>query len=228
MEYYEYGIVCGAALTAAALAGFGAVRQSKKQISRLRQDITAKIQRLEMGLLDLERRPELRPAYSPQPDAVAYRGPEAAPTRAGPSGFPGDMNPEPPARRSREQFSASAAMALQDQQSFREFAASSGGSGFLLRAGAEAEPSNGPNADTAADLWIVADDDTRLVYPGFNLRRSQSALVADSGRLARERLDWLYDVVSGPQLGATRPARVAAKDWTVIERGVLAVPFRVG
>lgn len=232
MGLLEYAVLCGFSLATGALGAVCAILYVRTQAWRLRQDVAARLQRFETRLLDAERRreprPEIRAATAQPPGGNDGRMPLEGSwqeRRSWPSASP---VPPLPAEPSREHFTERAAAALEDQQSFREFAASSRGSGFLLRAGAEVEPATGPNADTASDLWIVPDGGSRLVYPGYNLRRSQSALVADAGRLARERLEWLYEVMPGPQLGATRPARVAADDWTVMERGILTVPFRAG
>lgn len=112
-----------------------------------------------------------------------------------------------------------AALALGDFASFRSFTAKYPGTNFFLslRPNGSMEPVSGPDAESTGDLWAIRDGTTLLVYPGFNLRRSQSSLVADAGRLARDRLDWLFEIQSGAQLGALRPARVRSDDLRIVE-----------
>jgi hypothetical protein len=192
------------------------------------ESLTVRIRLLERSVAVLERQ---RPFVEVRPDSVSdhrntrprTRYDEAAPAELYPRPKDDLLRSKAP---SLEEITAQAAAALGSLATFREFTQRCKGRGYILRVGSEtADAATGPDDVQVADLWVFEVGDTRLAYPGWNLRRSQSSLLADSGRLARERLGWLYTMQQGEPMQAQKPARVARHDWKVIERGVLLIPL---
>ena len=127
---------------------------------------------------------------------------------------------------SAAELAEEAARALATQDAFREFVRRRGGQGYSLKGGADSvEPVADPDGALAADLWVIEELGARLVFPGWNLLRSQSSLLADAGRVARERLGWLYAFETGEAMRALVPAKISAGNWTVIQAGVLVLPL---
>lgn len=199
---------------------------SGRKINQVEQHLTAKIRRLNDRIADqprsygpaaYERAPPGRnlPAYAPQRDRPPPRpGADHSYQENQPS------DPQPPPRDQAADQNEAAASALADRDSFRVFVERHGGTGYSLRQGAATPiPSD---SDGNADLWAIACPEGMHIYPGYNLRRTQSSLVADSGRVAEQRLGFLFDIETGSSLRAIRPALVA-NDWSMIRRGTLQV-----
>ncbi len=123
-----------------------------------------------------------------------------------------------------ETLTQDAAAALASLDAFRRFAQAEGGSGFVVAPGSQScQPVSGNDPVSASDLWAVPFEGGALYFPGYNLRRSQSALLADAGRMARDRLGWLFDIEAGEQLAAFKPA--FQRPGEDLERGLLTLPF---
>lgn len=126
----------------------------------------------------------------------------------------------PPARRSIATLTREASDGLASVEAFRTFAAASGGSGRMLP---ELRTMAAGEDPSCADIWLVPYDDGALVFPGFNLRRVQTSLMADRGRVAQDRLGGLFEITSGVRFEALTPARFAP-GGELAQRGQLSLP----
>ena len=132
---------------------------------------------------------------------------------------------EGPAQLTIDDFHLHAARALRSSPEFKLFTLQYPGTFFMLRTGG-ISAERVPDAEAlSADVWAFMYGHQRLIYPAWGLRRVQSGLVADKGRLAEERLGSLFEIVFGEELAAIRPATVEADRWIILNRGVLAVPY---
>lgn len=204
------------------------IRLAGQQLDRFRVELEQRISRINNDIFDLRHRNhgtaagERAPAkYNPSDVAPYSRTSERLAVGHEYTMPSSSFARLPPVDHLGGQDDAAAA-ALADRESFRAFAERHGGTGHVL--GQDGSAPATPDAGFSADLWAIPCPDGLRIYPGYNLRRTQSSLVADSGRLAEERLAWLYEIETGPSLRAIRPA-VVAKDWSVMTRGVLQVPF---
>ena len=136
-----------------------------------------------------------------------------------------DANRPPAASINQEhKLYKAAEAALTSPEGFRRFAEDWPGLGYTLGQGKPAlVPLAASTPASSADIWVVTDGGRRLAFPGFNLRRSQSALLADQGRLAQDRLGWLFTVEAGEQFAARHPAVLNDRN-ELLHRGVLSVP----
>ena len=203
-------IVSGATL---AIARMQARRHAGDAVLGLRTQMG----RLDQRLALIERR--LAEVQSPPVTAATL--PHPAPEQ--PSRHPPAVQPSD-TERTVETLTRDAAAALSSLDAYRAFARTEGGSGFVVEPGSRAcQRVGGSDPVSASDLWAVPFEDGYLYYPGWNLRRTQSALLADAGRAARDRLGWLFDIEAGEQLAATRPA--LQRPGRTLERGVLTMPL---
>lgn len=203
--------------------------QITKRTDQLEQDFTTKIRLLNNSIANhspLSPSPaETGRIFPTRPDRAYAPLSERKPERSAPYEpyervLPADPRTLPSDHPGGQDDAAAAALA--DRDTFRNFVDRHGGTGHVLQPGGGAPTTS--ESEFYADLWAISCPGGMLVYPGYNLRRTQSSLVADSGRVAEERLGWLYDIETGSSLRAIRPAMVAT-DWSVTRRGVLQVPF---
>lgn len=223
------GMVVVMAVSVAVASGIAGARirtareDAVELVDQSRREGTALIQRLEARVGSLER--QLASMRSqPMPEAArAATHPSATPsTEARPPPAATLAGPEP---LSQGALTREALAALDSVAAFRRFAGAVGGNGLMLRGPGEApEWITGSDPASTADLWAVEHAGQWLIYPGYGLRRAQSALLADAGRVARDRLDWMFEIRTGDQLAAEKPAVMAA-DGQVVERGRLRLPL---
>ncbi len=189
-----------------------AVFALRPSIRKLRDEADTRLQLLASRIRTLEH--QAARATLPDPVEVALPSTDPPP--------PSILRAEP---ASVEDITQQAGRALVSADAFRRFTSLFGGNGMKLQPGADAfDVISSPDALIEADLWAVSHQGEWLLYPGYNLRRSQSALLADSGRLARERLGWLFKLEAGDALAAYQPAVWSAEN-RLVRRGTLTLPF---
>ena len=197
----------------------------------LRRHVASELEILQSQLSRLERRlprPERQNSgtqtlpRTPVPHERAQSPPpQLSPERTAMSA---SETPSPVVQRTMETLTQDAAAALASLDAFRRFAQKEGGTGYTVSPGAQrGDPITGGDPVSAADLWAIPFEDTLLFFPGYNLRRTQSSLLADAGRMARDRLGWLFDIEAGEQLLAFKPAIRRSDEH--VERGSLTLPF---
>ncbi len=206
-------IVSGVALAAAIVL-------SRRHADQELLGVRSQLRLLEQRLAGLERQKPVAQLTPPLAVPV-HRPPPALPERP-------EWNPpaaQPPAvERTVDTLTRDAAAALTSLKAYQAFAQAEGGSGFVVGPGSQScQPVIGNDPVSASDVWAVPFEDGHLYFPGWNLRRTQSALLADAGRSARDRLGWLFEIVAGEQLAASRPAYQRSGEQ--LERGLLTMPL---
>ena len=223
LELLDWLVVALVALGTSGAALAVAVVSARRHADRHERKLRQRVEVLERDVIALRRQGAVQQVFT-----------QAAPSRGSPTLAVSETHAWSPAmpaaasitvaRRSMEGLTRDAAAALASLDAFRRFAAAEGGNGFVLVQGSpQCEPVTASDPVSAADLWAVELEGATLYFPGFNLRRTQSALLADAGRPAQDRLGWVFTIEAGDQLVAYRPA--VQRPGQELERGLLALPF---